>query len=97
MYSCSYRVSSEVLLVCFSNVLVSWICPYSCLLFRMCRAYADWGSLFFTYLMCSWYCCFKLCFVCLMYDMTGVAGEFVNATFFVLWGCFVRPGFYKLL
>jgi hypothetical protein len=29
--------------------------------------------------------------------MTGVAGEFVNATFFVLWGCVVRPGFCKLL
>jgi hypothetical protein len=32
-----YGVSSEVLLTCFNNVMVSWICPYSCLLFRMCR------------------------------------------------------------
>jgi hypothetical protein len=48
MYSCSYGVSSEVLLTCFTNVMVSWICPYSCLLFRMCRAYADWGSFFYV-------------------------------------------------
>jgi hypothetical protein len=46
MYSCSYGVRSEVLLKYFSNVMVFWICPYSCLLFRMCLAYADWGSLF---------------------------------------------------
>jgi hypothetical protein len=32
-----------------------------------------------------------------MYDMTGVAGEFVIAAFLLLWGCIVRPGFYKLL
>jgi hypothetical protein len=75
MYSCSYRVSSEVLLTCFSSVMVSWICPYSCLLFRMCRAYADWGPLFFIYLMCSWYRCFKLRLVCLLYDMWHVLHE----------------------
>jgi hypothetical protein len=82
-------------LKCFSNVMVSLICPYSCILFSTCRAYADWGSLFFTYPMCSWYCCFKLHLVCPMYNVTGVAREFVNAAFFVLWGCVVRPGFYS--
>jgi hypothetical protein len=95
MYSCSYRVSSEILLTCFSNVMV-WICLYSCLLFSMCRAYADWVSLLFMYLMCSWYCCLKLCLICPMCCVTDVAGEFVNAAFFVLWCCVVRRGFYKL-
>jgi hypothetical protein len=47
-------------------------------------------------LMCSWYR-LKFCLVCPMYDVAGVADEFVNAAFFVLWGCVVRPGFYKLL
>jgi hypothetical protein len=97
MYSCLYRVSSEVLLMCFSNVMVSWICLYSCIFFRMCKVYADWGSLFFMYLMCSWYCCFKLSHLSNVCHVTGVIGKFVSATFFMLWGYVVRLGCYKLL
>ena len=54
--------------ICFSRVMVLLIGPYSSLLLRLCSAYADWGSLCFMYLMCSWYLCFKLQFVCPMYD-----------------------------
>ena len=40
-----YIVVREVLLICCSKVMVSLIGPYSCLLFKMCREHADWGSL----------------------------------------------------
>ena len=49
--------------------MVSLIGPYLCLLFRMCNAYASWGSLCFV---CSWYLCFKLQLVCPMYDIWHV-------------------------
>ena len=42
--------------------------PYSWLLFRICRAYADFGSFYFMYLMCSWYLCLRFQFVCPVYD-----------------------------
>jgi hypothetical protein len=49
--------------------MVSSICPYLCLLFRMCWAYADWGSLGFTYLIApgivvSIPCLFDRCKTC---------------------------------
>ena len=40
---------------CFRSVIVSVRVPYSWMFRRMCWAYADWGSLFFMYLMCSLY------------------------------------------
>jgi hypothetical protein len=61
--------SSLILSMCFSRVMVLWIGPYSCLLFKMCDVYADWGSLFFMYLICSWYLCFEQRLVCRTYDM----------------------------
>ena len=39
----------------FTNCIVSSWGPYSCLLFSICKAYADWGLLVFIYLMCSLY------------------------------------------
>ena len=50
MCSCSNGINNAVLLMCFSKVTVSLIGPYSCLLFRTCNAYADWGLLCFMYL-----------------------------------------------
>jgi len=44
--NCSYGISSEVFWIGFRSDIVSVRVPYSCMLFRMCRAYADWGSLF---------------------------------------------------
>ena len=72
MYSFSYGINSVVLSVCFSRVMVSLIGPYSCLLFGMCNAYADWGSLCFMYLMYAWYLCVKLLLVCPIYDIWHV-------------------------
>jgi hypothetical protein len=53
MYNCSYGVSNEVLLTCFNNVMVTWICAYSCLFFSMCRAYDDWWPLGFFCICCA--------------------------------------------
>jgi hypothetical protein len=41
MHSCSNDIDSAGLLICVSKVMVSLMGPYSCLLFRMCNAYAD--------------------------------------------------------
>jgi hypothetical protein len=41
--SCSYRIGNIALLICFKSSIVLCKWPYSCLLFRMCIAYADWG------------------------------------------------------
>ena len=57
IYSCQNGNNSEILFTCFIKVMVSLIGPYSCLLFKVRSAYADWDSLC---LMCSWYLCFKL-------------------------------------
>ena len=51
---CSYGVRREVFLSGLRRVNVLSMGPYSCLLW-MCNAYADSGSLFFMYRVCSWY------------------------------------------
>jgi hypothetical protein len=62
-YSCIYRFS--VMFMCqpflhvFISCILSCIGAYSCWLFKMCRAYADFGSLFFIYLVCSIYLVFR--------------------------------------
>jgi hypothetical protein len=80
-YSCSNFINSVVLLIWFSKVMVSFMGPYVCLLFRMCNAYANYGSLCFilVYLICSWYLCLRLRLVC---------PKFVDSTF-VLFLCIV--------
>ena len=72
MYSCLYGNNNVVISSCFIRVIVMLIGPYLCLLFRMCNAYANWGSLCFVYLMCSWYLCFKLQLTCPMYNVWHV-------------------------
>jgi hypothetical protein len=57
--------------------------------------YADWRSLFF-YISDVLLVSFQVAFVCPLYDVTGVAGEYVNAAFFVFWGSVVRPVICKL-
>jgi len=74
MYSCSNGNNNMVLSIYFSRVIMLLIGPYSCLLFRMCNAYADRSSLCFMYLMWSWYLCFKLCLVrCMMWRVLHVS------------------------
>jgi hypothetical protein len=69
MYSCLNGINSVVLLIYFSRVMVLLIGPYSCLLFKMCNAYADGGSL---YLMYTWYLCLRLRLVCPLYGILRV-------------------------
>jgi len=42
-----------VFLTGLSNDMLSLMDPYSWMFFGICNAYADWGSLFFMYLVCS--------------------------------------------
>jgi len=46
---------------------VSSMLPYSCLQLSICSAYAERGSLFLMYLMCSWNHDFKFRLVCPTY------------------------------
>ena len=55
-------------MICFGRAIVRLIGPYSWLLFRLCRTYAEWGSFCFMYLMCFWYLCLRLRLVCPMFD-----------------------------
>jgi hypothetical protein len=71
-HNCSYGTNSVALLIWFSKFMLSLIGPYSSLLFRMCNAYAVWGSLCFMYLICSWYMCLRLRLACPMYDILHV-------------------------
>jgi len=64
MYSCSVGIRSVCLSMPFSSVIVSFMFPYSCLFFSMCRAYADLGSLFFMYLVCSRCLALRFLLVC---------------------------------
>ena len=66
--------------------MVSVRVPYSWMFCRMCWAYADWGSFFFMYLMCSLYLMDRqvgLAYVCFV---AGSAMYFVDAAFVVV-GC----------
>ena len=47
MYNCSNGTSNVGLVISFDKVMVSLIRPYSCILFKMCNAYDDWGLLCF--------------------------------------------------
>jgi hypothetical protein len=53
------KVSQQLILLPFwhglSNSRVCSAVPYSCLLFSMCRAYAEIGLLVLMYLVCSLY------------------------------------------
>jgi hypothetical protein len=49
-----YGIKNFVLLICLKSSIVLCIRPYSCVLLRICSAYADCGLLFFMYQMCSW-------------------------------------------
>jgi len=56
----------------FINVMVSWMDPYSYLLFSMCSAYADMGLLILMYLSCSENLAFRNSPVWPMYDFSQV-------------------------
>jgi len=56
----------------FINVMVSWMGPYSWLLFSMCSAYADLGLLILIYLSFSENLAFRDSPVWPMYDFSQV-------------------------
>jgi len=53
-YICSKASRKCGLLTGFSSDILSLILPYSCMMFSICSVYADLGSLFFMYRVCSW-------------------------------------------
>jgi len=72
IYICSYGSSRAGLLIRLRSVIVSLILPYSCLLLSMCNVYAERGSLFFIYRVCSWYLDLRLRLVCPTYALWHV-------------------------
>ena len=60
MYMCSYGSKRVGVVICLRRVIVSLMLPYSCLQLSICSAYAERGSLFFKYCMCSLNLDFKL-------------------------------------
>jgi hypothetical protein len=55
MKKSSCGVSREGVLRGLRRVMVMFMGPYSCLFWRICRAYAEDELLFLMYLVCSWY------------------------------------------
>ena len=72
MYTFSKGSNMCGLLTGFRSDSVSLILPYSCLSLSVCSAYADLGSLFFMYLVCSWYLALRLVLVCPIYALWHV-------------------------
>jgi hypothetical protein len=60
MKKSSCGVSREAVLRSLRRVMVVFMGPYSCLFWRICRAYAEDGLLFLMYLVWSWYCSLRL-------------------------------------
>ena len=58
-YSCMYSDSQQFInltfLHAFTNSIIRSCSPYSCLLSRICSAYADWGLFVRIYQICSLY------------------------------------------
>jgi hypothetical protein len=72
MYICSKGSSRCGLLTGFGIDIVSLILLYSCLLLSICSAYADLGSLFFMYRVCSYHLALRLRLVCPIYALWHV-------------------------
>ena len=86
MYICSKGSSRCGLLTGFRSDIVSLILPYSCLLLSICSAYADLGSLFFMYRVCSWYLALRLRLVCPIYALWHVLHVICIFRFFRILG-----------
>ena len=72
MYICSNGSKRVGVLICLRRVIVSLMLPYSCLQLSICSAYAELGSLFLMYRMCSRNLDFKLRLVCPTYALRQV-------------------------
>jgi len=69
MYIYSYESKRVGVLICLRRVIVSSMLPYSCLQLSIFSAYAERGSLFLTYRMCSRNLDFKFRLVCPTYTL----------------------------
>jgi hypothetical protein len=79
-----YRVARRVVAVLtgLSMDRMSAMLPYSCPVSRICVAYADCGSLFLVYLICSLHLILRVLLVCPTYALWHVWHSFVYSTFF---------------
>ena len=64
MYICSYGSKRVDVLIYLRRVIVSLMLPYACLQLNICSAYAERGTLFLMYRMCSRNLDFKWRLVC---------------------------------
>jgi len=69
MYICSHGSKRVGVLICLRRVIVSSMLPYSCLQLSICSAYAERGSLFLMYRVCSRNLDFKFLLVCPTYSV----------------------------
>jgi len=72
IYICLYGSKRVGVLICLRRVIVSSMLPYSCLQVSICSAYAERGSLFFMYRVCSRNLDFKFRLVCPIYALWQV-------------------------
>ena len=72
MYICSYGSKRVGVLIYLRRVIVSSMLPYSCLQLSICSAYAERGSLFLMYHICSQNLDFKFWLVCPTYALCQV-------------------------
>ena len=72
MYICLYESKRVGVLICLRRVIVSSMLPYSCLQWSICSAYAERGSLFLVYRVCSRNLDFKFRLVCPTYALWQV-------------------------
>ena len=95
--NCSYGINSDVFWIGLRSDMVSVRVPYSCMLFRICRAYVDWGIIVFyiSYVFVVPLCQIPAClaYVCFI---AGFACQFVYTTFIVVLGCVVHFRFGKV-
>jgi len=72
MYICSYGSKRVSVLICLRRVIVSSMLPYSYLQLNICSVYAERGSLFLKYRVCSQNLDFKFQLVCPTYALWQV-------------------------
>jgi hypothetical protein len=98
MYICSYRSKRVGVLICLRRVIVSSVLPYSCLQLSICSAYAERGSLFLMYYMCSSNLDFNIRLVCPTYALWQVLHVIIYIPLFFM---FLQPGccywFYEMV
>jgi len=98
MYICSYGSKRVGELICLRRVIVSAMLPCSCLQLSMCSAYAERGSLFLMYRMCSRNLDFKFWLVCPTYTLL----QFLRLVLYIpLFSCSCNRvgamGFYEMV